>query len=184
MQEIQETCSTATRCGDCPRPCPATHWPGNLGAPVGGRGSLGKPISAAQAESAALRPWSSREGQLACPLPGPGWGPCEAEHCTSAGHCCGSRQERTHLLPPLEKWCLSWVQNQDYNPISISLSCDFVFFSLPQEERLGTHASQCHTVWELKSNQKHPALPWVQRLPRPRALGPLGQAQVPMPWQP
>ena len=152
----------------------------------GGRGETAQscPNSAAQAESAALRPWSSREGQLACPLPGPGWGPCEAEHCTSAGHCCGSRQERTHLLPPLEKWCLSWVQNQDYNPISISLSCDFVFFSLPQEERLGTHASQCHTVWELKSNQKHPALPWVQRLPRPRALGPLGQAQVPMPWQP
>lgn len=53
------------------------------------------------------------------------------------------------------------------------------YFPLPQEERLGTQASQCHTVWKLNSNRKHPALPWVQRLPRPRAPGPRGQEPQP-----
>lgn len=76
-----------------------------------GTGAPGKPISATQAESAAVvltgkgSPPAHHQALDRVPL--------EAECLTPAGHHRGNRQERTCLLPPLEKWCPSWVQNQD-----------------------------------------------------------------------
>ena len=115
-------CSAAAGGGDCPRPRPAAHWPANLclGAPdcggggpesAEGTGAPDKPISATQAESAAVV--LTGKGSLPAHHQALDRVPLEAECPTPARHHHRNRQERTCPLPPLEKWCPSWVQNQD-----------------------------------------------------------------------
>lgn len=96
-------------------PCCSAAWkpmpgsPGRGGKPESaeGTGALGKPISAAQAESAAVV--LTGKGSPPAHCQALDRVPLEAECPTPAGHHHGNRQERTCLLPPLEKWSPSWV---------------------------------------------------------------------------
>lgn len=116
-------CRRSRRCALQPRGAGTVHGPALLlrgletyawepragGKPESaeGTGALGKPISAAQAESAAVV--LTGKGSPPAHCQALDRVPLEAECPTPAGHHRGNRQERTCLLPPLEKWCPSWV---------------------------------------------------------------------------
>ena len=105
---------TAPPC--CSLACePVPGSPGLLGGggpeSAEGTGAPDKPISATQAESAAVV--LTGKGSLPAHHQALDRVPLEAECPTPARHHHRNRQERTCPLPLLEKWCPSWVQNQD-----------------------------------------------------------------------